>query len=386
MKVLDCFLDNRFGGPQRRTSSVAGRLREHNVETIFLFNERSKGNIPVKGFKCFLIKYIQCITRSSTLINLFLFCVLFPVNLYKIYKIIKLENINIVDTNGIINFVPVLAAKLNRARVIWHLNDTVTPRIVRKFFLPLVRLFADRIILQGERIGQYYFGNNTTFWNKSVILHAPVDLNKFNPGLVDAQNREILRAEFNISTDDLVIGAVGNINRAKGYEHFIEAAEIIKQNVGKFKFLIFGSKLETKKDYWQSLQDLVHDLNIRDDIVFTGFRDDISEILSIIDVFVNSSVSESLPNAVLEAMAMKVPVVATNVGAVAEQVINGKTGIVVEPRRPDLLAEAILKIANLPKHTLEKMTNEGRRRVEEIFSLHIIARRYHDIYKKILGD
>lgn len=81
---------------------------------------------------------------------------------------------------------------------------------------------------------------------------------------------------------------------------------------------------------------------------------------------------------------MQVPVVVTNVGGVGEQVIDGKSGVVVEPERPDLLAEAVSKLLNSPEEDLEKMRKEGRKRTEELFSLRVIAGKHKEIYEGIL--
>lgn len=385
MKVLSCFLDNRFGGPQRRGRSVAERLRVHGIETVFLFNEKRPSHIPVKYFKGFLIQRLQMLTHKSMVLNFFLFLILLPKNLYRICTIIRAEEIDVVHTNGIMNFLPAVAAKLSGAKVIWHLNDTLTPWIIRKPFLLLVKLFSDRIALAAKAVGMLYFGNSK-MWYKSTILYAPVDVDKYHRSLVDSGAVERLKVEFGIRPNYNVIGALGNVNFAKGYEYFIRAARQIQDHNSKTKFLIVGAKLETKLNYWEELQNLVSELELKNDIVFTGFREDMTEILSMLDVFVLSSVSEACPVAVLEAMAMEVPVVATNVGGVSEQILNGQTGLIVEPRKPDKLADAVLDLLDKPRTELEKMVNIGRQRAENLFALEITVKKHKDIYEEMLSN
>ena len=124
------------------------------------------------------------------------------------------------------------------------------------------------------------------------------------------------------------------MNRFKGLTYFIEAAGRIKSRVPSAKFVIVGRKLDTDPGYWDHLQQLTEQLGLKQDVVFTGFREDVPAILSALDVFVLASIEESCPVALLEAMAMKVPVVATDVGAVSEMVLHGRTGFVVPPREP----------------------------------------------------
>jgi len=384
-KVLNCFLDNRFGGPQRRAYNVAAGLREYNIETVFLCNEKIKNNIPIPDFKCILLRHLQFAARKAAMVNLFLFCLWSPYNLCKILKIIRTEQIDLIHANGIVNILPALAAKLSGKKVVWHLNDTLTPRIIRRILLPLLSLFSDRIAIAAEKVGSFYFGSYKKLWQKSIILYAPVDINEFNPHIIDIAGKESLRAEFNISAGNFVVGAIGNINITKGYEYFIEAAHIVKKEEPNLKFIIVGERLDSKLGYYQKIKNLIKTFALEDDFILTGFRKDIVNIISLFDVFVLSSVREACPVVVLEALAMRVPVVATNVGGVGEQVINEESGFLIPARRPDFLAQTILRILNMSKGDTEKMIAKGRRRVEEYFSLDIIVSKHRQVYGNILA-
>lgn len=384
MKVLNCFLDNRFGGPQRRAFAVAEKLEKHNIETVFLFNEKLRGHIPINGNKSFLLKHLQCITKKSTLMNLLLFCLFLPPNLLHIYKIIKSERIRLVHTNGLLNLLPVIAAKLSRAKVLWHLNDTITPMLIKKTFIPLVGELSDRIATAATEVRNCHFAENTKHWKKCFTLHAPVDISKFRRELVDINKVEKFRSEFNIRPATELIGTIGNINPAKGFEYFIQAAGIIKKQRPNARFIIVGAQLDTAHQYWQTLQHLVSKLNLQHCFIFTGFRENVAEILSMLDVFVLSSIFEACPIAVLEAMAMKVPVVATNVGGVSELVINTQAGLIVEPRNHQQLAKAVLNLLCKPKDDLEEMLAKAQNHVEKLFSLDIIAEKHKQIYTDLL--
>jgi len=161
---------------------------------------------------------------------------------------------------------------------------------------------------------------------------------------------------------------------------------MVKKKIKNIRFLIIGSRLNTKIKYWRKLHNLVSSLGLQDEVIFTDFRDDIPDILSILNVFVLSSVTESGPMVVVEAMAMKIPVVATNVGGVNEKIINEKSGIVVQPCNENQLAEAILRVLHMTKDDRKKMANIAYERVEKVFSLHIIAKKHKDIYEDILSN
>ncbi|MFC1514722.1 glycosyltransferase family 4 protein [Candidatus Omnitrophota bacterium] len=381
MKILNCFLDNRFGGPQRRAYGVAGKLRQHDIETVFLFNEKLKDNIPIQGFKCFLIRHIQWLTRNAPLKNLFLFCLKSPCTLYKIRKIIKSEKIDIVHTNGIINILPALAAKLSGVKVIWHLNDTMTPAMIRRLCLPSVEAFSDIIAVAANKVKEHYFGNNTRSSNRCTTLYAPVDVTIFDPHLIDSKRSAELKRALGIRENDFVVGAIGHINIQKGYEYFIAAAKLLKDKLNNVTFLIVGARLKTKEAYWQELQKLISAAGLENDIIFLDFREDIPEILSLLDVFVLSSISEACPITVLEAMAMKVPIVATDVGGVGEQIAEGQGGVMVRSRSASAIAEGVFTMLALPQQAKDEMVSQARRRSKAIFSLDIIAQRHKDAYE-----
>lgn len=385
MKVLNCFLDNRFGGPLRRAYFVAKKLKKHNIETIFLFNEKEESQVPIRGFKCFLIKHAQCLTHESTVLNFLLFICLLPYNLYRLYRIIKTEGITIIHINGIMNILPVIPSKLTGTELVWHLNDTLTPWLLRGIFLPLVKLFTHRITIAAENVGKFYFGTKEHYWKKTTVLYAPVDIEKFKPGRMQIQTKMAFRSELGINGADYVIGTIGNINPAKGFEYFITAAKQIKEQMENTKFIIVGKRLSTAKSYCDKLQSMVSEYNLQGHLLFVGFSEDITKVLSALDIFVLSSVSEACPIVVLEAMAMKTPVVATDVGGVNEQIQNGYTGFLVPPRDPQAIAEKVLKLLATPKSELGRMTNNARRRVESIFSLGEIAEQHKNLYLQLLG-
>ena len=365
IRVLNCLLDNRLGGPQVRAYEVARKLRESDIETVFLFNIKQDGYAPVEGFRYSLLHNMQCLTRTSPLKNLALFLARFPFNVYRIHRALGSETIHLVHVNGLTNFLPALVGKLRGKKILWHLNDTMVPPLIRRLFMPLVVSLSDRILVAARNVGEYYFNGNQGPRNGYTVLYAPVNLDRYSPGSINTKKIASLCQEFGITSDDVLIGAIGNINRQKGYEYFIEAASQIKADVEKAKFLIVGARLETKQKYFGDLTKLIEKLNLTNDVIFTGFRSDIPEILSMM------------------AMAMKVPIVATNVGGVSEQVVDGETGRVVEPRDPKALASAVLELLEKPRPEIETMVNKGRQRAERIFSLDRIAAQHRRLYQRL---
>jgi glycosyltransferase involved in cell wall biosynthesis len=384
MKVLYCILDNRLGGPHRRAHAVALRLRQDNIETLFLVGYKAGKVWQPDGFPLFVCRHMQCFRRRSPLVNLVQFLGALPWNLQRIGRILRTNDIDIVHVDGVTNFVPALAAALNRTPLVWHYNDHLVGPL-RWLLLPLLRRLASTIIVQGESLRQSRTAGDARLRRKTIVLPSAVDAGRFHPEAYGPPERQRVREELGVPAECVLIGSVGNINRFKGYTYFVEAAAAIKKQVPGARFLIVGRQLDTDPGYWERLQELAKRLGLTGDFIYPGFRDDIPGVLSALDVFVLPSVRESCPMAILEAMAMRVPVVATDVGAVAEEVVDGRTGFLVPPGNAAALADGILRCLGKTRAELEPMLGAARERVESLFSLDQLAAGQKRIYEGLLA-
>ena len=115
-------------------------------------------------------------------------------------------------------------------------------------------------------------------------------------------------------------------------------------------------------------------------MIFTGFRGDIPDILSALDAFVLSSVSEACPNVVLEAISMKVPVVATDVGAVTEMISSGRSGFVVPPGDSDAIAEHVITLTRMSKDDILGLLQKAQEKTSRLFSIDYTSRQQARMY------
>jgi len=387
MKVLYCILDNRCGGPHRLAHAVALWLREQDIETLFLLGYKAGETWHPDGFQSFVCRRIQCFRRQSPVFNFIGFIAALPYTLSRLCRIIKSNDIDIVHVDGVTNFVPALAARLTGRPIVWLYNDYL-PRPLRPLLMPLMTKLASTVLVQGDCLKRLYTEGNPKLWDKTVVLHSGVDTAKFTPDAYGPDSRRRIRQELGLPADCLLVGTIRNVNRFKGLTYFIEAAGRIKSRVPSAKFVIVGRKLDTDPGYWDHLQQLTEQLGLKQDVIFTGFREDVPAVLSALDVFVLASIEESCPVALLEAMAMKVPVVATDVGAVSEMVLHGRTGFVVPPREPDAIAEAVLTYSSAPGAQVRQMVEAARQRIEAEFAIDKIAWQQKCLYESIVraGD
>ena len=191
----------------------------------------------------------------------------------------------------------------------------------------------------------------------------------------------IKRRELKIDSDEKVVGMVANLRPTKGYQYFIQAAAIIAKNIPKVKFLIIG---EEEDELRERVKKEIESLDLRDKVILLGFREDVPELLRILDVFVLSSISEGLSIATIEAMAAGVPVVVTKSGGPQEVVVEGKTGFLVPPKDERSLAEKTLLFLKNEK-LATSMGREAQVQVRTKFSIDMMIRNYQAVYQECLG-
>jgi glycosyltransferase involved in cell wall biosynthesis len=184
------------------------------------------------------------------------------------------------------------------------------------------------------------------------------------------------------ATGKLVVTTVGNIRRVKGHDIFVKAAASILERFPNVSFSVAGDVLES--DYLLELKDLVRDLNLSDHFHFVGGVTNLRQHLSAADIFVLPSRSEGFSNAIVEAMAASLPVVATKVGGNAEAVIDGVSGFLVPPEDPAALAAAIIRLLSDP-YRAKAMGLAGRALVAEKFTTEAMMNRITHVYGKLIS-
>jgi len=221
---------------------------------------------------------------------------------------------------------------------------------------------------------------------KVSVLHDGIIPDKFDKSLYNISE---IKKNLNIPIDKLVIGIIGRISTGKGHKQFLEAAKIIKDKTspGSLKerepfFLVVGSSGKGEENYEIEIIEMARSLGLSNDTIFTGFRKNIPEMLAIIDILVFPSHLESFGITLLEAMAMEVPVAASNNAGILDIVIDGETGFLVPVKNSSILADAIIKLIENPE--LRKyFGTQGRKRVLQNFDMRVIVDKLVENYKKL---
>jgi len=206
------------------------------------------------------------------------------------------------------------------------------------------------------------------------VLPNCINLQEFEPKLTPVQ----VRRELALSPKSILVGVLGNLRPEKNLETFLMAARRILDVLPSTEFLVIGDGPARHR-----LEQLASDLLLSESIHFLRDRSDIPDLLAALDIFVMTSYTESFPNAILEAMAMAKPVVATRVGGVPELVEEGKTGFLVPPRDPEAVANRVLHLCRDDAQRL-RMGRAARARVEREFTVQQISAKLQRIYARSL--
>jgi glycosyltransferase involved in cell wall biosynthesis len=224
--------------------------------------------------------------------------------------------------------------------------------------------------------------------SEQVRKHC-IEVDRVNPARVVTIYNGLNLSDWNATPKpikapgELLVTTVGNIRRVKWHDIFIKAAASIVSRFSKVSFSIAGDVLEP--DYFAELQALIENLNLSDHFHFAGGVTDLHKHLSTADIFVLPSRSEGFSNAIVEAMAASLPVVATEVGGNAEAVKNGVSGFLVPPEDPAALSAAIIRLLSDPAQS-KLMGMAGKALVAEQFTTEAMMTRITAAYSNLLAS
>jgi len=220
-----------------------------------------------------------------------------------------------------------------------------------------LRSFADRIIAVSEDIAQSL---RAAGHRRSAVMaiHNGIDLS----ALRSTRDPRDVRRELGIAADALVFGTVGRLSPVKGHASLLRAAQRLLRQEPNARFLFVGDG-----PLHHDLVTTAIRLGVDRACVFAGARNDTPDVLGAMDVFVLPSLHEGIPMALLEAMALGTPVVATAVGGVPEIVSDGANGLLVTPRDDRALADSCLELARTPGLRVA-LGSAARRTIAEHFS------------------
>src|SRR5919201_2261211 len=335
-----------FGGPHNQALRLARALERESVNVTVLLPEDGNGARRLRAAGIDVITMPLHRARATLRLRPLLALVWhLPREVKAIRHVIRERAIDVVQLEGLVNPHAAIAAARERTAVVWQLLDTRAPMTVRRLLMPLVVRLADVVMSTGRAVARVHPGAEA-LGKRLRPFFPPVDTEEFDPEKIDGN---AARRSYGFHEEDVVLVSVGNLNPQKGHENLLRAVGLLRRDGHRVRALVVGASHDTHVAYERELYRLCGRLGLEvgRDVVFAGALDDVRPALAAADIFVLSSVprSEGVPTAAEEAMMMRLPVVATDVGGVSELVEDGVTGLVVPPLDARALGEAIIRVA-----------------------------------------
>ncbi|MGH7598330.1 MAG: glycosyltransferase [bacterium] len=309
-----------------------------------------------------------------------------PLPLLQLRRMIRSRQIDVIQTTLLwADIIGGFAAWLSGvpAMISWetvtHNGDPYHNNFQRRFGYEWAMKHCDLIVAVSREVGDSVQQQRRISPQKIRVIHYGVDLQKFFPR--DKKAKLAKRRELGISAQDLLVAIVARLEPLKGHRYFIEAfAPLVKQFPQVQAIFVGDGSLR------HELEQQTQQLGLGSHIKFLGVRQDVSDILSAIDLLVLPALGgEGLPNVLLEGMACAKPVIATRVGGVPELVREGENGCLVPPEDVPALQKALAH-AIADRQRLSRMAAAARRIVENEFSLRLQVSRFEEIFDRLATE
>ncbi len=257
--------------------------------------------------------------------------------------------------------------------VLGHVRQEIDPLKVRLYELPA----ADAVLTVSHAV-ETSVRSGGVKPERVYVLHSGLDLSSV-PASLDGAD---FRRRQGIPLTVPLLGTVANLFPRKGYDVMCRALSLLRSRRPDVQYLIVGTG---DAGYEAALRKLVVSLGLEGQVHFAGFQEPVYPALAAMDVYVHPAVMEGFGIALLEAMAMARPVVATTTGGIPDIVVHEETGLLVAPGDPEALASAIgVLLENADRRTL--LGKNGRRRVESLFTIDAMMAKLSACYEGVLKE
>jgi sugar transferase (PEP-CTERM/EpsH1 system associated) len=367
IKVFHIALSLEIGGLEQVVINLVRNLDRNRFEPVIAcLNERGALADEISQQKINVIKIDPMPSRLSYL---------FPTALV---EIIKREKPDIIHSHSGCWYKSVRAAYLTQINNVIHTDhgrlipDSLSARWLDRFYSK----YTTRIIAVSEQLRRYLIERVKISASKiEVIYNGVPDIAQTSSVPSGIEINPLL-----ISDARPIIGTIGRLAPVKDYSTLLFAMQVIHTQVKNAKLVVIGDGSERSK-----LEHLAEELGIKQAVLFLGSRRDVAQLYPTFTIFALSSISEGTSMSILEAMAFGKPIVATDVGGNRYLVQEGKTGILVPPKQPQLLAAALLNLIHNQAQARD-MGAAGRVRYLNLFTVGKMARNYEQLYEKLVAS
>jgi L-malate glycosyltransferase len=279
-----------------------------------------------------------------------------------------------------------LLARRSRPPVVAHIRDWAPEGKFSRFVLSVVGNRADLVVANSAYIARQFDG--LALRRPVAVIHNPVDLGKFDPEQAD---RAAVRAELGLGEGEVALAVVAQLTPWKGQDDAIRALAKLHESgrteatlllAGSAKFSGAGTQFDNAA-YAEGLHELAAELGVAERVRFLGERSDVPNVLAAADVLLLPSWQEAFGRIAIEAMAMGVPVLATDNGGPAEIVRTGVDGVLLAPKQPEAWARALEPLVD-DAELRARMGTAGRERAKD-FSVEVHAAQVMAAYRELVS-
>lgn len=236
---------------------------------------------------------------------------------------------------------------------------------------------ANRIIAVTDSLLDDIAGRTSLRVNKASVIYNGIDTSAFVRPRSDA-----LRLKYGWSEDEIIVGSLGNVRPAKGYDVLLKAAALLQQGLHSYRFVIAG---QGKGQLYEDLVALKKGLGLEEKVQFLGFVDDAADFLANIDIFLSSSISEGLPLSAIQAMVAALPIVATRCGGYVGLITERENGLLTEVENPEAIANALEDLAS-DAELQTRLGQNAKTHAIETFDMQVMLDSYMKVYDDCLFD
>ena len=370
MKVLYSCLSESWGGLEMFTLTSIQHLLKRNIPVELICSADSRIHIEANNLGIMLHP-----VKASGYFH--------PITTFRISRLIKNNNYSLVHTQASKDlWLLVPALFLAASKIPLFLTKQMGSFIVKKDFLHN-RLYnrVRKILAISTAIRKNLIDTTPVKPDDIIIIPNGIDINRFNPDKVDCKK---VRQEFNIKSEEIVIGMLARFTPGKGHEEFLWAAKELYKEYNNLRYFIVGEASMGETKYANTIKNMANDYDLKN-LIFTGYRADTPEVLSAFDIFAFPSHSESFGIALVEAMAMKKPSVCSKAEGVLDIAIDNETSFYFENKNAVDLKSKLKKLIE-SRETRVSFGENARKRVINNFDIEIITDKVVNIYRKEIEE
>lgn len=342
------------------------KVKKHRVRNVIDYQRSARTSVWIESFENKILRKL--------LAKLFVVCK-YLASFYQVTRIARIiytDHIDIVHSNN--SREAIIAARLLKRKIVLHLHGIGNAK------KDPVRDNADVYLAISELVAKQAIDKHYDK-DKIIVLANPVVEKN-----TDQEKVAIYKEKFGIEDSDKVFGMVGRIIQWKGQLQFLEAARIVVAKMNNVKILVIGDISDGDEDYLDEVKARIKSLGLQDQVVITGYIQDVHNVMATLDLLVHCSIEpEPFGLVITEAMSMDIPVIAGDIGAPPEIIESGKTGYIVSPFDAQKIAKYITDIFS-NENLAQKIRFEAKKVVAKKYNIHNYMAELTNIYKSLLQE